>query len=93
VEAYNSGVKFLINKHDPPQRKTITLRPNAPWYTELREGKHNRRKAERLCRKTKLEIHHQLYKERCREVGKLLMGSKKTYYSDQIAECGKSKIL
>ena len=44
VEAYNSGVKFLINKYAPLQRKTITLRPNAPWYTEeLRVGKHNRR--------------------------------------------------
>jgi len=76
VEAYNSGVKVLFNK----QRKTITLRPNVPWCTEeLREGKHNRRKAERLLRKTKLEIHHQLFKERCREVGKLLKRSKRTY--------------
>ena len=38
VEACNSGVKFLINKHASLQRKTITLRTNAPWYTEeLRE--------------------------------------------------------
>jgi hypothetical protein len=65
VEAYNSGVKVLINKHAPLQRKTITLRPNAPWYTEeLREEKHNRRKAERLWLKTMMEIHHQLFKER-----------------------------
>jgi len=75
VEAYNLGVKFLINKHGPLQRKIITLRPNAPWYTEeLREGKHNRQKAERLWCKTKLEILHQLSKERCREVGKFVMG-------------------
>ena len=48
VEAYYSGVKVLINKHAPLQRKTITLRPNAPWYTEeLQEEKHNCRKAER----------------------------------------------
>jgi len=92
VEAYNSGVKLLINKHAPLQRKTITLRPNAPWYTEEpREGKHNRRKADRLWRKTKLEIHHQLFKEICREVEKLRMRSKRTYYSDKIAECRNSK--
>ena len=30
VEAYNSDVKFLTNKHAPLQRETITLRPNAP---------------------------------------------------------------
>jgi len=57
----------------------------------LREGKHNGRKAERLWRKTKLEIHHQLFKERCHEVGELLMRSKRTCYSDKIAECGNSK--
>jgi len=28
-----------------------------------------------------VEIHHQLFKERCHEVGKLLMRSKRTYYS------------
>ena len=38
VETYNSGVKFLMDNHTPLQRKTITLRPNALWYTEeLRE--------------------------------------------------------
>jgi len=80
---------LIINKHVSLQRKTITLRPNAPWYTEeLREGKHNRRKAEQLWRKPKLKIHHQLFKEKCREVGNLLMRSKRTYYSDKIAECG-----
>jgi len=30
VEAYNSGVKLLINKHAPLQKKPITLSPNAP---------------------------------------------------------------
>ena len=78
-------LSFFINKHAPLQRKSITLRLNVPWYTE------ERRKAELLWRKTKLEIHHQLFKERCRELGKLLMRSKRTYYSDKIAECGNSK--
>ena len=51
VDARNSGIKVLIEKHASLQRKIITLRPNAPWYTEeLRESKQKRRKAERLCR-------------------------------------------
>ena len=92
VEAYNSGVKFLINKHAPLQRKTITLRPNAPWYTEkMREGKHNSWKAKRLWRTAKLEIDHRLFKERCLEVEKLLIRSKGTYHLNKIAECGNSK--
>ena len=58
--------------------------PNVSWCTEdLREGKHNRRKAERLWWKTKLEIHHQLYQEICREVVKLLMRSKSSFSLDK----------
>jgi len=69
VEAYNSGVKFLINKHAPLQRKTITPRPNTSWYAEeLLEGKHNRRKAERLRRKTNLEIHHRRSRKASHEI-------------------------
>ena len=49
VEEYNSGIKVLIEKKVPLQRKIITLRLNAPWYTEeLQESKQRRQKAERL---------------------------------------------
>ena len=89
VDAYNSGIRTLMDKHAPQQVKTITLRPNAPWYTdELRSAKHKRRKAERLWRKTKLTVHHQLFKQECQNVSTLLMNSKKEYYSKKIVECG-----
>jgi exonuclease III len=45
ISAYDSSIRRLIDKHAPLQVKTITLRPNAPWYTEnIREAKHKRRK-------------------------------------------------
>jgi exonuclease III len=92
VEAYNFGLKTLLDKHAPLQKRIVTLRPNALWYTEeLREAKHKRRKAERLWRRTKLTIHHQLYKDKCSEVGKLLVKSKSTYYSNKISECGRNQ--
>ena len=37
VEAYSSGVKFLINKHAPLQTKTITLRKS----TTIRDNSDN----------------------------------------------------
>ena len=41
VNAYNTGLKMLIDKHAPVQVKNIFLRPNCPWYTdELHEAKH-----------------------------------------------------
>ncbi|KAK2144742.1 hypothetical protein LSH36_734g01020 [Paralvinella palmiformis] len=69
--------------------KIITLRPNAPWYTEdIREDKHKRRKAERLWRRTKLTVHHQMFKKECRNVIALLIKAKKEHYSNKIVECG-----
>jgi len=42
ISAYNCGIRRLIDKHAPLQVKTITLRPNAPWYTEdIREAKNS----------------------------------------------------
>ena len=63
------------------------------WYTEdIREAKHKRRKAERLWRRTKLTVHHQMFKEECRNVIALLIKAKKEHYSNKIVECGtKSK--
>jgi len=76
--AYDSGIRRLIDKHAPLQVKTITLRSNTPWYTEdIREAKHKRRKAERLWRRTKLTVHHQMFKEECRNIIALLIKAKR----------------
>jgi hypothetical protein len=89
ISAYDSSIRRLIDKHAPLQVKTITLRPNAPWYTEnIREAKHKRGKAERLWRRTKLTLHQQIFKEECRNVIALLIKAKKEHYSNKIVECG-----
>jgi hypothetical protein len=89
VDAYNSSLKALMDKHAPLCTKVITLRPNAPWYSvEVREAKHKKRRWERLWRRTSLTIHQQLYKEHCRDVNKLLYHTKRSYFTKQIAECG-----
>jgi hypothetical protein len=70
----------------------ITLRPAAPWYTEeLREAKHERRRRERKWRQTRLTVHHQLYKDQCRTVNRLLYSTKLSYFSEQISECGRDQ--
>ena len=92
VEAYNAGIKALIDNHAPLCNKTIILRPNAPWYTdELREAKHDRRRAERVWRRTKLTVHQQIYKKQCQVVNKLLIQTKKCFYCTKILECCKDQ--
>jgi hypothetical protein len=92
VEAYNTGIQVLIDQHAPLCKKTITLRPNTPWYSdEVRSAKQNRKKAEKQWRKTKLTVHRQIFKDKCREVNRSLIKAKKDFYCTKILECGKDQ--
>ncbi|WAR22120.1 hypothetical protein MAR_016094 [Mya arenaria] len=87
VERYNTGLQELLDKHAPLQTKVITIRPNTPWYNDsLRAAKRNRRKAERKMRKSNLTVHTEIYKEACIIYNKLMLQTKKDYYSSKIEE-------
>ena len=44
VEAYDTGLRRIVDQHAPLFVKTVTLRPNSPWYTdELPRDNHYRR--------------------------------------------------
>ncbi|WAR06156.1 hypothetical protein MAR_021525, partial [Mya arenaria] len=87
VERYNTGLQELLDKHAPLQTKVITIRPNTPWYNDsLRAAKRNRRKAERKMRKSNLTFHTEIYKEACIIYNKLMLQTKKDYYSSKIEE-------
>ena len=88
IANYNSSLKDIIDLQAPLLNRTITLRPHAPWYSdELRDAKHKRRQLERRWRSTKLEVHHQLYRDYCAVVNKLLCSTKITYYETQLEQC------
>ena len=72
--------------------KTVTLRPNSPWYTDkLRREKHNRRRAERTWLRTGLVIHRQVYRAQCVVVNRMLLAAKRDFYTDKIASCGSNQ--
>ena len=80
VEAYDTGLRRIVDHHAPLVMKTVTLRPNSPWYTnELRREKHNRRRAE------------QVYRAQCVVVNRMLLAAKRNYYTDKITSCGSSQ--
>ncbi|XP_006823245.1 uncharacterized protein LOC100368499 [Saccoglossus kowalevskii] len=88
VTTYNSAVPCLLNKHAPIKKRIITIRPDTKWYTaELNQAKNHRRATERKWRETRLEIHHQIYKDTCRHVNKLIRETKCSYYTNLIKEC------
>ena len=92
VATYINYLSKLVDRHAPECTKTITLRPNTPWYTDtLRHAKHERIRAERNWRKTCLTVHWQIFKNQCKVVNKLLVQEKRNYYCNKIAECGSNQ--
>ncbi|KAK3754683.1 hypothetical protein QZH41_015382 [Actinostola sp. cb2023] len=58
---YNTVPSELLDKHAPLKKRTITLRPAAPWYTDaIRDEKQKRRKLERRWRASGLTVHREL---------------------------------
>ncbi|CAG2219826.1 unnamed protein product [Mytilus edulis] len=89
VEHYRGNLSNIFDKHAPVTIKSVVLRPNTEWYSDdLNNAKRDKRKAERKWRDSKLEVHHQIFKEKCRTFGKLLYIAKETYYSSKIENCG-----
>ncbi|MCK5882742.1 MAG: hypothetical protein KAG61_03570, partial [Bacteriovoracaceae bacterium] len=89
INIYNNSLKRVIDSHAPEIKKALILRPFAPWYTEeLRNAKQKRRKLERRYRRTKLEVHKQIFRHQCCVVNKMVLRAKKDYFSKKVLECG-----
>ena len=89
VEQYNTTITTALDTHAPALLKTITIKPQSPWYTEaIREAKRVRRQAERRWRKTRLAVHLELYQEECHRVCRLCKQAKQDYYCLKIEVCG-----
>jgi hypothetical protein len=85
IATYNSILSDLLNKYAPIKKRIITVRPNTKWYTaDINQAKKHRRAAERKWRHTKLEIHCQIYIDKCKHVNKLIRDAKRCYYTNLI---------
>ena len=95
VEQYNGKLQALTDIYAPPQNKTITLRPHAPWYTEaLRREKRERRKCERTATRTLLTVDREIAEERYARRTVQIEQAKAAYYTSQIDKNkGDSKTL
>ena len=69
----------VLDKHALKKEKSVVVRPIQPWFTdELHQAKNERRKAERLWRRTGLTVHKEIYRaEKCK-YNTLLQDSKAT---------------
>ena len=81
VALYNTTLSTIVNMHAPEKTRRIPARPQPGWYNEdIRVAKQSRRQAERLWRKTRLTVHHDMFRERCKLVSAQIQEAKKHYY-------------
>ena len=87
IDQYNRVLTTILETHAPLQKKLVTLRPAAPWYSEeINNLKRSRRKLERRWRMTKLPSDRKLFIEGCDAVNNLIRDSKKNYFASLINE-------
>ena len=77
VATYNNNLTMCLDTHAP--WRSVRTRNNIPqaWYdADIADARERRRKLENLWRRTKLEVHRQLYVNSCDECSALIMGRK-----------------
>ena len=92
---YNSCLSSLLNTHAPLKTKLIKNVYKAPWFNaDYAALRRKRRKAEKLFRRTKLEIHRQHFVELRKATTKTACGMKKHFFSKLIDDnAGNTKAL
>jgi len=80
VDTYNATLGKVYNALFPLQTRWVTHRPCCAWYTsDLRAMKREKRQAERKVRKSRLEVHKQLFEESCAIYNSLTGRKRGTY--------------
>ena len=92
VDMYDNTLTCLVDKHAPVKERSVRLRQDTAWYNEdLRNEKRVKRQKERAWRKSKLEVHRQIYVDQCERVNNLLTKTKAVYYSHMVSDAGNNQ--
>ena len=87
VANFESTLTSLLDTHAPTKKRTIILRPHAPWYKDsIHVEKKKRRKLERRWGKSGLFIDWELYITQCGVTNDMIKNAKFNHYSSIITE-------
>ena len=87
VDCYNTTLAELLDCHAPLKTKTVTVRPQVPWYSEeIREAKRARMCAERKWRKTRGAADFASIKRHKNHVTHLLKEAKSAFLTDFVSQ-------
>ena len=85
ADKYNTILETTLEKHAPLTKKTVTVRPQPKWYNDdIHEARKEKRKAEKVWRKTRLTIHQEIYKEKKLKVVHMIKSSKADFYRGRL---------
>lgn len=91
---YDKILRDLLDQHAPVIHRRITARPQSPWYNnELREKKQELRRLERQWLKSKLIIHHQLFRRCSNEYAIMIRSAKCSYHTNQLANSNSKQLF
>lgn len=86
VALYDSELSRVFNRHVPIKKRTVTIRPAAPWYSEeLKSEKMEKRRLERRWRASRCVCDREAYTRQCKVLKDLLSSSRSNYYSNLVA--------
>ena len=78
----NSAFESILDKHAPVIKHKFTVRPKQPWFSpSIVQAKRKKRCCERRWQKTKLEVHHHIFKNARNPYNVALTKAKQHYYS------------
>ena len=86
VALYDSELSRIFNRHVSIKKRTVTIRPAAPWYSEeLKSEKRKKRRLERRWRAYRYMRDREAYMRQCKVLKDLLYSSRSNYYSNLVA--------
>ena len=88
VDNDNTVFTSLLDKHAPLKTDYVVHRDVQPWLTdEIMSARMEIRKGERICRKSRLEVHLQMFIALCLILKILIHGEKEQFFKKQISDC------
>ena len=84
LSSYTSSILNALDTIAPVKVRMVKSRQRAPWRKEesVRAQKRECRRAERKWRKSKLQIHYEVYKEKLCLFNQTLRRTRESFYSE-----------
>ena len=94
VASYNISVTCVLDKHAPERLTTVRRDKPNHWYNgDIADARRRRRKAESVWRRTKLEVHRQIFVTARDGCNDRITQAKATFYRDKLQRADNRSIF